>query len=168
MLSQRLFWILACGVVILDQWTKHLVLASLPLNGPSTPLIAGVVSLTHVHNDGVAFGQLRGGGPLLVIAAGLAVLSIVYYRVRLLRAGGGMHPLLTVGLALPLGGAVGNMLDRIRIGKVVDFIDLGWWPIFNAADSAITIGAAALVSYFLFIHPSEQPAAREAHLTADP
>ncbi|HTE19221.1 MAG TPA: signal peptidase II, partial [Armatimonadota bacterium] len=138
------FWLLAAVVVLLDQWTKHLVERFLPLDGIPVPLLPGVVWLAHVHNPGMAFGQLRGAGPLLIVAAVAAVVFIVVYRARLLRGGERMHPVLAVGLALPLGGAVGNMLDRIRLGKVVDFIYLGWFPVFNVADSAITVGAVAL------------------------
>jgi signal peptidase II len=149
------------GLVLgLDQLTKALVLAHLPLNGPSTPLVPGVVSLTHVHNDGVAFGQLAGGGALLIAMAAAAAVAIVVYRARLLRKHGSLHPLLAVGLALALGGALGNMIDRVRLGKVVDFIDLGWWPIFNVADSAICVGAVLLVAYFLRVHRDDaEPAA---------
>jgi signal peptidase II len=157
------FWIIAVAVVVLDQWTKFLVQTHLPLNGPSVPLVPGVLVLTHVHNPGVAFGQLRGAGPVLVIAALLAMGAILVYWTRLLRSGTTTPALLTAGLALPLGGAVGNMIDRVRIGKVVDFFDLGWFPIFNVADSAITIGAAALVLYFGFIQrPEPVRAASEA------
>ena len=156
------FWIMAALVVLLDQWTKSLVQASLPLNGAPLPLIPGVVSLTHVHNPGVAFGQFPAGGPFLILAAVVAMGAILVYRARLLRGGEPLHPLLTLGLALPFGGAVGNVIDRVRIGKVVDFIDFGWWPVFNVADSAITLGALSLVTYFLLIDPSEGGSHREA------
>jgi signal peptidase II len=146
------YWLIAALVVVLDQWTKHLVQASLPVHRP-VPVIPGVVALTHTYNRGVAFGQFAGGGPLILIALALAaVLGIVVYRARLLRSGVHIHPLLLLGLALPTGGALGNVIDRIRIGEVVDFIDFGWWPVFNVADSAITLGAVALVVYFTFIN----------------
>jgi len=148
------YWLIAALVVVLDQWTKHLVQASLPVHVPVS-VIPGVVALTHTYNRGVAFGQFAGGGPLILIALALtAVLGIVAYRARLLRTGIQIHPLLLLGLALPTGGALGNVIDRIRIGEVVDFIDFGWWPIFNVADSAITLGAVALVVYFTFINGS--------------
>lgn len=146
------YWLIATLVVVLDQWTKHLVQASLPVHVP-VPIIPGVVALTHTYNRGVAFGQFAGGGPLILIALALAaVAGIIVYRARLLRAGTPLHPVLLLGLALPTGGALGNVIDRIRIGQVVDFIDFGWWPIFNVADSAITLGAVALVVYFTFIN----------------
>ena len=148
------FWGLAALVIALDQWTKYLVQRSLPLHNP-VPVIPGVVSLTFTHNPGVAFGQFAGAGPLLIVAALGAVAGIIYYRVRLLRRGFPLHPVLVLGLALPMGGALGNVIDRIRIGQVVDFIDFGWWPVFNVADSAISLGAIALVCYFSFISPPE-------------
>lgn len=148
------FWLVAALVVVLDQWTKHLVQASLPVHTP-VPVIPGVLSLTHTYNPGVAFGQFSGGGPWILIALALAAVSgIIAYRARLLKTGIRLHPLLNLGLALPLGGALGNVIDRIRIGEVVDFIDFGWWPVFNVADSAITLGAVALVVYFTFINGS--------------
>jgi signal peptidase II len=147
------FWIIAAAVVVLDQWTKDLVWRAFPEGSSSVALVPDLVYLTHVHNPGVAFGQFAGAGPVLVAAAALAVACILAYRVRLIRTGAAPHPLQVLGLALPLGGAIGNMIDRIKIGKVVDFIDLRWFPVFNIADTAITVGALALVFYFLFVNP---------------
>jgi signal peptidase II len=152
------FWWVAAAVVVLDQFTKYLVQAALPLYGPSVPVFPGVF-LTHVQNSGVAFGQFHNAGPVLVVAAAVAAASIVGYRAHLLRRGARLHPLLILGLALPLGGAVGNLIDRVRLGQVVDFVDLRWWPIFNLADSAITLGALSLVMFFLLVNrPEEAPA----------
>jgi len=153
------FWIAAVLVVLLDQLTKYLVQTQLGLHS-SVTVVPGVLQLTHVHNPGVAFGQLSGGGPLLVLAALAACVGIVIYRSRLLGRGQRLHPMLELGLALPLGGAIGNAIDRIYQGKVVDFIDvgdlvdlpvIGRFPVFNIADSAITVGAVALLIYFLVI-----------------
>ncbi|MBM3459116.1 MAG: signal peptidase II [Armatimonadetes bacterium] len=149
------FWLLAGLVLVLDQFTKYLVEHNLPLNGPSAPFLPGVMVLTHVHNPGVAFGQFRNGGPLLVLTALVAAGGIVWYRWKLGKQGLPVPWLLEFGLALPLGGAVGNMLDRIRLGKVVDFFDLGWFPVFNVADSAITVGAVALLIFYLILAPAD-------------
>lgn len=151
------FWTAALGVVALDQLTKFWVERALPLNGDGIPLPLGV-TLRHVHNPGVAFGQLSQAGPLLIVAALLAAAGILAYRVRLSRLGGPVHPLLNIGLALPWGGAVGNLVDRLRLGKVVDFFDLGWFPVFNLADSAITVGAVLLGVFFLFLAPRDHAA----------
>ena len=144
------FWIAAALVVALDQWTKHLVQQHLPLNMPSRTLIPGVLNLTYVQNDGVAFGQLRGAGTLHLLIAFIAVAAMVYFFIRAGKKGP-VRLLLTLGLALPLGGAIGNSIDRIRLRVVVDFLQFGgvmeWFPVFNIADSAITIGAL-----FLMVH----------------
>ncbi len=158
------FWVIAAAVVAADQATKAQVQAHLPLNGPSTPVIPGVLWLTYVLNPGVAFGQLSGGGPLLIGIAAVAAAGIIVYRARLLRRGERLHPLLLLGLALPLGGAVGNMIDRLRVGRVIDFLDLGWFPVFNVADCGITVGAVCLAAYFLLVHrdtPEPAPAPLE-------
>jgi signal peptidase II len=155
------FWWIAVGVILLDQWTKRLIQDHLPLESPPVQLFPGVY-LNHVMNPGAAFGQFRGAGTLLAFAAFAAVLAILWYRRRLLQEGGQIHPLLAAGLALPLGGAVGNMIDRFRFGQVVDFIDLRWFPVFNIADSAITVGAALLATYFLVLQRPERDDRPEA------
>jgi signal peptidase II len=155
------FWVIALLVVAADQVSKLMVQSMLPLNGRSVPLLPGFLYLTHVENDGVAFGQLSGAGIVLVFAALIAVVVIVRYRMKLLEEHGSLHPLLLVGLALPLGGAIGNMIDRIRLGRVVDFFDIKVWPVFNVADSGITVGAVCLLVYFLFIsQPGPHPEVR--------
>ena len=136
-------------VVALDQLTKVLVDRFLGLH-ESRDLLAGVLQLTYVRNRGAAFGFL-GDAQLpyqswLFAAVGVAVLlAIGVYGWRL--PAGSSLPRLT--LALMIGGAVGNLVDRVRLGYVIDFIDVYWgrhhWPAFNVADSSITIGVALLV-----------------------
>jgi len=159
------FWAIGLLVIILDQWTKHLVQTSLPVHSP-VPVIPGFLWFTHTYNPGVAFGKFPQGGPLLVVAALGAAVGIIVYRARLLRMGIRIHPLLQLGLALPMGGALGNVIDRVRLGEVIDFIDLGWWPIFNVADSAITLGALALMCYFTFVNQAEPAPAAETCVPA--
>ena len=136
-------------VVILDQITKALLVRALPLHD-YVPLIDGFLSLSHVHNRGAAFGVLSDARlpyqPLLLSALSLAaLLAIAYYFVRLPASA----RLPRVALALVLGGALGNLVDRIRLGYVVDFIHVYWrqhaWPDFNVADSAITVGVVLLI-----------------------
>ncbi len=140
--------LVAGGVVILDQLTKVLVDASLPLYH-SVVIIPNYVQLTHIRNTGAAFGFLAGSQSALrmvffLLVSGVAI-ACVCYLLKSLRPG---QKLLTVSLSLILGGAVGNLIDRLRLGEVIDFIDLHWhdlhWPAFNVADSAITIGVALL------------------------
>jgi signal peptidase II len=137
------------GVVGLDQATKALLVRSLELHD-SVPLVDGLLSLGHVRNRGAAFGLLSDWDlpyqPVLLSVLSIgALFAIALYFVRLPAAA----RLPRLALALVLGGAVGNLIDRARLGYVVDFIHVYWrqhqWPDFNVADSAITIGVTLLV-----------------------
>jgi signal peptidase II len=149
----KLLAIVAGGVLILDQVTKALVLKHLPLGG-SVPVIPGCFALTHVHNPGGAFGFLA--------AMSSEVRSLLFIAVSLLAAGLIVYfywrtpprqRVLAFGLALVFGGAVGNLIDRLRFGIVVDFLDvyLGdlHWPAFNVADSGITVGVGIFALHLL-------------------
>ena len=111
------------------------------LPSESRPLISPVLHLTYVQNTGAAFGLFKGQQALFV---GLSLLVIVWIAWELL-AKPSMPDMLIWGCALILGGATGNLIDRVRVGYVVDFIDLRVWPVFNIGDSAITIGVALLI-----------------------
>jgi len=125
-------------VVALDQATKALVVATVD-RGQRDGVLPGV-EIVHVRNPGVAFGFLPEAGALgvgLTIAALLGLLAYFSLRSR--------KPLLWLPTGLLLGGAVGNLIDRVRIGSVVDFVDLPLWPAFNLADTAIVVGVLALL-----------------------
>ncbi len=128
----------AVAVVIADQVTKALVRGGIE-RGESRPLLPGV-DLVNVRNRGIAFGLLSDGGVLLIVFAvvALGVLSAVFLRHA-------ETPLAWLPAGLLLGGAVGNLIDRVREGSVTDFIDLPSWPAFNLADSAITLGVLSLL-----------------------
>jgi signal peptidase II len=140
-------WLIA-AVVVLDQATKALVRAYVPLHD-TVPIVDGVLNLTHVENTGAAFGMLNDVDfaykPLVVAAfACAALVGIGLYAASLAR-----HEWMArLGLALILGGAAGNLIDRVTAGAVVDFVDVvfGSWHFwaFNVADSAITIGVGAM------------------------
>lgn len=136
--------VLALAVFLTDQFLKRLVEGSMR-TGQSIPLVQDVLYLTYVKNSGGAFGIL--GGQIAVLLAGSAV-AIVFVLWVLLA---GLPTLLTVvGCGLVLGGAAGNLLDRIAEGWVTDFLDLQFWPlqrwpVFNVADVAIVLGVAALL-----------------------
>ena len=148
---------LACiagSVVLVDQGTKTIVLKTMPLYD-SISIIPGFFNLTHIHNPGGAFGFLAGQSSFLrsiffLFASSLAICLIFYFYKNTPRT----HPFLAAGFALILGGAIGNLIDRIRFGKVVDFLDffIGnlHWPAFNFADSAITVGIAIFILHLLF------------------
>jgi signal peptidase II len=139
---------LSLFAIVLDQVTKLAVAASMPLY-ESIPLIPGFFNLTHVHNTGAAFSFLsQAGGWQRWFFAALAVVvsvSLSLWMARLKKH----EILLAVALALILGGAIGNLIDRLAYGYVIDFLDVyyqSWhWPAFNIADSAITGGVALLI-----------------------
>ena len=127
-------------MLVADQATKLVVEARLPL-GISIPVIPGVLAFTHVHNRGIAF-SLLGGIPLLVPAViALTLLFLLFYN----KARWSRRPVAQAALALLGGGAIGNLVDRVRVGAVVDFIDVHVWPVFNLADIAVTAGAGLLI-----------------------
>ena len=145
----RVMTIVAGGIVALDQATKALVNAHVPVN-TSAPVIPGLLDLTHVRNTGAAFGLLNAGdfpfkSALMTLIAAVALVAIVVFAAQSTAYG----RLARTGLALVLGGAIGNLIDRVTAGYVIDFVDVYWrqyhfWA-FNVADSAITIGATFLI-----------------------
>lgn len=144
----RFAWLaLAMVIVVLDLWTKHLAVEHLEMYRPQ--VVFSWLNLTLAHNTGAAFSLLaNAGGWQRWLFTGLAAIITVVLLVWLIRLQRGEW---RVGLALGLvlGGAIGNLVDRIRLGYVVDFIDVhvaGWhWPAFNIADSAITCGIILLI-----------------------
>jgi signal peptidase II len=141
-------------VVMLDQASKLLILRTMPLF-KSIVVIPGLFSITHVHNPGGAFGFLAmNGSPwrhwMFLAAAVIALSMILYFHHQTPKT----HPYLGFGLALIFGGAIGNLIDRLRFGEVVDFLDLYvahlHWPTFNVADSAVTVGVGIFVLHILF------------------
>ncbi len=142
-------WLLASAVFACDQITKLVIIDWLRY-GESWP-VEGFLRFTHARNTGAAFSLFEGQSTILSIVAILAIGLILW----LYKASGGASLLLRLALALQLGGAFGNLLDRFRYGYVVDFVDVGPWPIFNVADSAISVGIAFLIAYVLFGQTSD-------------
>ena len=133
---------MALAVLVADQATKWLALEFLS-SVSTVPVIPGVFHLTLVRNSGVAFGLFQGYG-LWITLGTLAVLAGLF-RATLRPGGSQWAPFC---LALILGGAIGNLMDRMRFGGVIDFLDFRIWPVFNLADSCITVGAALLAVSF--------------------
>jgi len=128
--------------LVIDQITKQLVLNNLGI-GASWP-VDGFFRFTFVRNDGTAFGLFQDNGTLLTfVSIGAVALIVYFYREAVM-----VSWFTRTALGLQLGGALGNLVDRFRHGYVVDFLDVGPWPIFNIADSAIITGIVALVAYF--------------------
>lgn len=135
------FFLLVFLVLVFDQLTKFLALSFLAAYD-SVPVIPNIFHLTLVHNTGIAFGFFNRHREILFAAISL---SLVFLGVWGARSTRNSPPAQSFALALILGGAIGNWLDRLRFGAVVDFLDFRVWPVFNGADSAITIG---VVLYF--------------------
>jgi signal peptidase II len=143
------FLFISVAILVLDQWTKWLVEVHLP-HAASHPLIPGLLNVTHVRNTGVAFGLFAShgadGGAWLLVVMGLVALAAVFLYFRYAPAG---NRLLLASLALIVGGAVGNLIDRLASGAVTDFVDVYvasyHWPAFNVADSAITVGIGLMI-----------------------
>jgi len=133
-------FIIVSIILSLDQLTKFLVAKNLSLN-QSFPLIKGVFYLTLVHNRGAAFGILKNQVPLFIFTAIFATFLIFF---NLKNTGFKKSSLYSVALSLILAGAIGNLIDRLFFGYVIDFLDFRIWPVFNVADSAITAGAILL------------------------
>lgn len=131
--------IVAALVMVADQLTKSIVRGSL-LPGEKRHVFAGILDITNTHNKGVAFGALAGGGAVLAAVMGLALGALIVYFVLRVQT-----PYLWLPVGLLLGGALGNLADRARLGSVTDFIDPVAWPAFNVADSCIVVGVLGLL-----------------------
>jgi signal peptidase II len=143
-LSARTFdWIaltaVALAAVIADQLTKALVIRQLEV-GDSID-VAGPFTIHHVHNPGIAFGLFATWADVVTLLTAGAVIWMVAYFAR----SGARHPVLPVALGLLIGGSAGNLIDRLRLGHVTDFLDLRWWPAFNLADTFIVTGVVILL-----------------------
>ena len=148
-----LFFLVAGLVIALDQFTKQLAINSLMQNENSLVLIADWLKLTYTENTGIAFGISLGSHSLLIAITTLILAALLLYVVF----SKNRTPVFLVTFGLILGGGVGNLIDRVAFGRVVDFIHVdiyqgylfgSWmslWPVFNIADSAITVGACILL-----------------------
>jgi signal peptidase II len=149
----------AACVLILDQTTKLWVSRTIALNDV-IPVVPGFFNLVHVRNRGMAFGMMNSPGSDWSSYA-LIGASVVAIAVLLFWFGKAKHEgyRLIIGLSFVIGGAMGNLIDRLRFGEVTDFLDFylsffGWhWPAFNVADSAVTVGTIWLAAYIFFFQP---------------
>ena len=144
-LMREMWFFLVAGIVIgLDQLSKYLVRSNMVL-GESIPE-EGFFRFTYGTNTGGVFGFFSNQTFLITVAAIVSVVVILLYS----RHKMAQSMLVKVSLGLILGGSIGNLIDRVRLGAVTDFIDVGAWPVFNLADSAIDIGVVLLIIYILF------------------
>ena len=127
-------------IIVLDQLIKYLVVNNMFL-GESIPVIPHLLHLTYILNSGAAFGILENQRLFFIFIAVILIFAIVYFYSKIFQ----------LGIAMLFSGAIGNMIDRIFIGKVVDYIDFRIWPIFNLADIAIVCGCIIIIYELLFI-----------------
>ncbi|HKH31037.1 MAG TPA: signal peptidase II [Gaiellaceae bacterium] len=153
----------ALAAIVADQLTKQLVTSQLALDDEVH--VAGPLSIHHVQNSGIAFGLFASATPIVTMLTAIAVGWMLWFFAR----SGARHPVLPVALGLLIGGSASNLIDRVRLGHVTDFIDLGFWPAFNLADAFIVSGVAILLVALLAAdrrkpgrpHPiTDAPAAR--------
>ena len=130
--------VVAAAAVFADQLTKQIIGRTLAV-GESVEIL-GPFSIHHVENSGIAFGFFSSRTTVVIAITAIAVAWMVWFFAR----AGRRHPVLPVGLGLVLGGSVANLVDRIRLGRVTDFLDFDAWPAFNLADTFIVVGVAVL------------------------
>jgi signal peptidase II len=156
-----LFWV-AGFVLLLDQLSKNLIEAYLPLYQSWAPSesIAPYFRLTHTSNTGIAFGLLPTGSSFFIWTSAIVALAIVIYNYGLSAEEGKLR----LALGLQLAGALGNLVDRLRLGHVTDFLDFGPWPVFNLADLSVVTGAL-LLGWLLWREEQQLRSAGKAPVT---
>lgn len=138
------FFISAVCILILDQVTKYIIIEKLPINS-SIEVIGGFFYITHVKNSGAAFGLFQDSVGTLTIISIVAIVLIIILKIMLKLN----YAFYNVSLGFILGGALGNLIDRYFVGKVTDFINFTFWPVFNIADSFIIIGFCLIIILML-------------------
>ncbi len=147
-----MFYIIIILIVIGDQLTKGLIQQSMVLN-QSIPVWDGIFSITYIHNTGAAFSMLAGKTQVLALFQVIIIGVILGYYIL---KGRKSHPLLRISLAMIVAGGIGNLIDRLTLGYVVDFLDFHFWPIFNVADIGVSAGCVLLAGYVFFIEGKEK------------
>jgi len=150
----------AFAAVLADQLTKHIVTSTLSLD--ESEHVVGPLSIHHVQNSGIAFGLFASATAVVTVVTSAAVLWMVVYFAR----SGSRHPVLPAALGLLIGGSLSNLVDRIRLHHVTDFIDLRWWPAFNLADSFIVVGVAILLAAMVASDRAPRPPRRTLDVAA--
>lgn len=143
----RRYWtigLIALVIVLLDQWTKGLVRANIPQGGSWLPesllWLSPYARIVHWYNTGAAFGMFKDASMILTVLAFIVIGAILFYYPQVSRDDWSLR----LALSMQLGGAIGNLIDRLRIGHVTDFISVGNFPVFNVADASISVGAVVL------------------------
>jgi signal peptidase II len=150
----------AFAAVVADQVTKHLVTRTLSLD--ESVHVAGPLSIHHVQNSGIAFGLFSSATAVVTLVTSVAVIWMLVFFAR----SGSRHPVLPAALGLLIGGSMSNLVDRIRLHHVTDFIDVKWWPAFNLADSFIVVGVAILLGALVAADRQPKPPRRTLDVAA--
>lgn len=141
------YFLIIIAVIILDQIIKKAVVAAMSLY-ESIPVIQDIFHITYIHNTGAAFSIMEGRISVLIMLPLVMIIGAVIFMLIMRKKG---HPVLMTSVALIAGGGIGNLIDRIALGYVVDYLDFRVFPIFNLADIAVCVGCGLLIVYVLFI-----------------
>ncbi len=152
--------VVAVAAILADQVTKHIVTHTLGLD--EAEHVIGPLSIHHVQNSGIAFGLFSSATAGVTVITAVAVIWMVAFFAR----SGSRHPVLPAALGLLIGGSVSNLIDRIRLGHVTDFIDFRYWPAFNLADSFIVLGVVILLGALVVTDRKPQPPRRTLDVAA--
>jgi signal peptidase II len=157
------------SVIALDQWTKWLVRENLPFQGTWLPEWLGWLSpyarIVHWYNSGAAFGMFQNGNMVFTVLAFIVIGAIIYYYPHVESE----DWTLKLAMGLQLAGAAGNLIDRLIMGKVTDFISIGTFPVFNVADSSISVGVAVLLlGVWIKERAEKKKASEQSVLNGDP
>ena len=150
----------ALAAVAADQLTKSIVTRTLALD--DSVHVVGPLSVHHVQNSGIAFGFFSGATAIVTAVTAIAVVWMLVFFAR----SGSRHPVLPAALGLLIGGSLSNLVDRIRLHHVTDFIDVRWWPAFNLADSFIVVGVAILLVALVASDRKPRPPTRTLDVAA--
>jgi len=162
-LFRRYWQIVGIAVVIvsLDQWTKSLVRANIPLGGVWLPeswqWLHPYARIVHWYNTGAAFGMFKDGSMVFTVLAFIVIGLILFYYPQVEQADWSLR----IAMSMQLGGATGNLIDRLTIGHVTDFISVGNFPVFNVADASISVGAAVLFLGIVLMERAERKKKQE-------
>ena len=160
---------IAAVIVALDQWTKWLVRANIPPGGTWLPdsleWLSPYARIVHWYNTGAAFGMFQNASMVFTVLAFIVIAAIIYYYPHVENTDWSLR----LAMSMQLGGAIGNLIDRLRLGHVTDFISIGSFPVFNVADASISVGAVVLLLGVWLMERSEkkEKASCEGHDSED-
>ncbi|HZM21212.1 MAG TPA: signal peptidase II [Anaerolineales bacterium] len=147
---------IAALIVALDQWTKWLVRVNIPDGGTWLPeslaWLSPYARIVHWHNTGAAFGMFQDASMVFTVLAFVVIAAIIYYYPHVENSDWSLR----LAMSMQLGGAIGNLIDRLSMGRVTDFISIGTFPVFNIADASISVGAAVLLLGVWLMERSEK------------